>query len=232
MHVRTCTQCTNTLLLSHSLTYQHLFPLLLTSHTHVCGVLTHTHTHMHTHSLSLSLSLLYTHKCWYKMFIMFTLYFSCCSLVSWGCCYCAVVTKTTPVCPLASGCSLLRWVIHMCHGSDWTEVSTLQSTSTHNWWDLHKKSIYLSPHYYLESCASGGISCWYGSPMLSKLKCRGHWKLPLVLKVWGWTWGYNLILENSVCYKNLSMNAGLIIREIAGKCYARAESDKVVTQGK
>jgi hypothetical protein len=32
--------------------------------------------------------------------------------------------------------------------------------------------------------------------------------------------------------KNLMMNAGLIIRKLLGKCYARTESDKVVTKGK
>jgi hypothetical protein len=104
-----------------------LIPSLFSPHTLILVVYSHTHTHSihpyfhthtyipaytHTHSLSHppSLHLLYKHtnvdtRC---NFIMFTLYFSCYSLVSWDCCCCAVVTKTTLVCLSASGCSLLR----------------------------------------------------------------------------------------------------------------------------
>jgi len=67
----------------------------------------------------------------------FSLYFSCCCLVSWGCCYCAAVIRTTLACRLASGYSLWRWgyVHDICRVDDRTGMSVVHSACKWQvWW--------------------------------------------------------------------------------------------------
>jgi hypothetical protein len=70
----------------------------------------------------------------------FPLYFSCCCLVSWGCCFCAVAIKTTLACHLVSGCSLLRWgyIPDNCHVDERTEIWVVHSVYKWLvWWDSY-----------------------------------------------------------------------------------------------
>jgi hypothetical protein len=87
----------------------------------------------------------------------FSLYFSCCCPVSWGCCYCAAAIRTTLACRLASGYSLWRWgyVHDICRVTDRTGMSVVHSACIWQmWWDCHKQCWWSFTSFHVLSYAT------------------------------------------------------------------------------